>query len=86
MREQNLLLLESNTDLKSQLEHYFDRFDEFKTTLTKSNEVGPRLGALHARCFTACPPTACTHNLRAYARCLKACTPALHAYARCLTA
>lgn len=42
-REQNLLLAESNKELKSQLEHYYEKFAEFQTTLTKSNQMFDKL-------------------------------------------
>lgn len=43
MREQNVLLTESNKELKSQLEHYYEKFAEFQTTLTKSNQMFDKL-------------------------------------------
>lgn len=39
IKEQNALLLQTNKELKAQLESYSDKFSDFQTTLTKSNEV-----------------------------------------------
>ena len=39
VKEQNALLAQANKELKAQLESYSDKFSDFQTTLTKSNEV-----------------------------------------------
>ena len=39
IKEQNVLLHDNNKELKSQIETYCDKFSDFQSTLTKSNEV-----------------------------------------------
>ena len=39
VKEHNELLRRANTDLKTQLDSYSDKFSDFQGTLTKSNEV-----------------------------------------------
>lgn len=40
LREQNEELVAANAVLKSQVEQYGTKFEEFQSTLTKSNQVG----------------------------------------------
>eukprot|EP00798_Chlamydomonas_sp_ICE-L_P026342 gene26342-17439_t len=39
LKDQNVALIETNIELKQQLEHYYSKFEDFQGTLTKSNTM-----------------------------------------------
>lgn len=50
LREQNEELAAANASLKAQVEQYGSKFEDFQSTLTKSNQVGPGLGGVQSGC------------------------------------
>lgn len=70
IKEQNVLLHENNKELKSQIETYCDKFSDFQSTLTKSNEVrrGSGLGFCPA-CFRASPSPSALHCIAGCCHC-----------------